>query len=85
MPEKTLRQYVGEYQGGRTVTLKNGKLYYARVADSGGELHFISADVFMMSEGDVTITFKRDKQNRIIEMESQWSLSGTPTVATKIK
>jgi retinol-binding protein 3 len=85
LPEKTLRQYVGEYQNGRTITLKNGKLYYARVSDAGGELHFISADVFMLSEGDVTLIFKRNKQNRVIEMESQWSLSSTPAVAAKIK
>ena len=85
MPERMLRQYVGEYQGGRTITLKNGKLYYARVADAGGELHFISRDVFMLSEGDVTITFKRDKQNRLVEMEYQWSLSSTPTLAKKTK
>ncbi len=81
----TLRQYVGEYQGGRTVTLNNGKLYYARVADTGGELHFIAPDVFMLSEGDVTITFKRNKQNRVVEMESQWSLISSPAVATKVK
>jgi len=85
LPEKTLRQYAGEYQGGRTVTLKNGKLYYARVAEVGGQLHFISTDVFMLSEGDVTILFKRNKQNRVIEMESQWSLSSSPAVAAKIK
>lgn len=85
LPEKVLRQYAGEYQGGRTVTLKNGKLYYARVAEASGQLHFISTDVFMLAEGDVTITFKRNKQNRVIEMESQWSLSSSPAVAAIIK
>jgi len=85
LPEMTLRQYVGEYQGGRTITLKNGKLYYARFAETGGQLHFISNDVFMLSEGDVTITFKRNKQDRVIEMESQWSLISSPAVAAKVK
>ena len=85
LPEKILRQYVGEYQGGRTITLKDGKLYYARVAEAGGQLHLISADVFMLSEGDVTITFKRDKQSRITGLESQWSLSPSPAVAARIK
>ncbi len=85
LSEKTLRQYVGEYQGGRTITLKNGKLFYARFAETGGQLHFIFKDVFMLSEGDVTVTFKRSKQNRIIEMESRWSLISTPAVAKKIK
>lgn len=85
LPEKSLQQYVGEYRGGRTVTLKNGKLYYAGVAEAGGQLHLISTDVFMLAEGDVTITFKRDTQNRVIEMVSQWSLSGTPTLAVKTK
>jgi len=85
LPEKTLRQYVGEYQGGRTITLKNGELYYARFAEAGGQLHSISNDTFMLSEGDVTITFKRNKQNRVIEMESQWSLINSPGVAMKIK
>jgi hypothetical protein len=85
LPEKRLRQYVGEYQGGRTITLKNRKLYYSRVAEVGGQLHPISADLFMLSEGDVTVTFRRDKQNRIAAMESQWSLSDTPVVAAKIK
>ena len=85
LPEKILRQYVGEYQGGRSISLKNGKLHYARLAETGGQLHFISNDVFMLSEGDVTITFKRNKQNRVIEMESQWSLSSSPAIATKIK
>lgn len=85
LSEKTLRQYVGEYQGGRSITLKDGKLYYARVAETGGQLHFFSKDVFMLSDGDVTITFKRNKQDRVIEMESQWSLSDSPTVAVKVK
>ena len=85
LPEKTLRQYAGEYQGGRAVNLTNGKLYYARVAEAGGPLHFISADVFMLSEGDVTITFKRDKRNRVIGMERQWSLTSNPAVAAKVK
>jgi len=85
LPERILRQYVGEYQGGRSISLKNGKLHYARLAETGGQLHFISNDVFMLSEGDVTITFKRNKQNRVIEMESQWSLSSSPAIATKIK
>jgi hypothetical protein len=84
-PEKTLRQYAGEYQGGRTLTLRNGKLYYSRVAEAGGQLHFISPDVFMLSEGDVTITFKRDNRNRVTVMEVQWSLSSTPNRATKSK
>ncbi|HEY0319518.1 MAG TPA: S41 family peptidase [Pyrinomonadaceae bacterium] len=85
LPERTLRQYTSEYQGGRTVTVKDGKLYYARVAEAGGQLHLIYADVFMLSEGDVTITFKRDKQSRITGMETLWSLSSTPAVAAKIK
>ncbi|MDQ3820304.1 MAG: S41 family peptidase, partial [Acidobacteriota bacterium] len=85
LPEGVLRQYAGDYQGGRSVTLKNGRLYYSRVAESGGQLHFISADVFMLSEGDVTIRFKRDKQSRVIALESQWSLSDTPSEAAKIK
>ncbi len=85
LSEKTLRQYVGEYQGGRTVTVKNGKLFYSRFAETGGQLHFIANDVFMLSEGDVTITFKRNKQNRVVKMESQWSLINSPAVATKIK
>lgn len=85
LSEKTLRQYVGEYQGGRSITLKDGKLYYARVAETGGQLHFFSKDVFMLSDGDVTIKFKRNKQDRVIAMESQWSLSDSPTVAAKVK
>jgi hypothetical protein len=85
LPERTLRQYVGEYQGGRTITLKNGKLFYARFAEVGGQLHFISPDVFMLSEGDVMLTFKRDKQNRISEMEVQWTLSSNPATVAKIK
>ena len=85
LPEEALRQYVGEYQGGGTISLKNGKLYYARFAETGGQLHFISSDVFMLSEGDVTITFKRNKQQRVIEMESLWSLSTSPALAAKVK
>lgn len=85
LPERTLRQYTGEYQGGRTVALTNRKLYYSRVAEVGGELHFISPDLFMLSEGDVTITFKRGKQNRVVGMEYQWNLANTPNIATKTK
>lgn len=85
LPEKTLRQYVGEYQGGRIVALKNGKLHYVRVTEGSGELHFISGDLFMLAEGDVTISFKRDKQNHVIGMEHQWSLVNNPNTATKIK
>jgi retinol-binding protein 3 len=85
LPAKALRQYVGEYQGGRTITLKDGKLYYAGSAEAGGQLYFISTDVFMLSEGDVTITFKRDTQNRVIELSSRWSLTGAAAVAGKAK
>jgi hypothetical protein len=85
LPEEALQQYVGEYQGGRTVTFKNRRLFYSRFAESGGELHVISADVFMLSEGDVTISFKRDKNNRVVGMEYQWSLSSSPAVAAKVK
>ncbi len=85
LSEKALRQYAGDYQGGRSVILKNGKLYYFRVAELGGQLHFISPDLFMLGEGDTTIRFKRDKQNRVNELESQWSLSSAPAVAAKIK
>ncbi len=85
LPEKLLRQYVGEYQGGRMLTLKNGKLFYTRFAESGGELHFMSTDRFMLAEGDVTIRFKRDKNNRVVEMEYQWSLSSSLAVAAKGK
>jgi len=85
LPERTLRQYVGEYQGGRTVTLKNGKLFYTRFAEAGGELRFISVDMFMLSEGDVTITFRRNQNNRVVEMAYQWSLSSNPAVAAKVR
>lgn len=85
LPEEALRQYAGEYQGGRTVTLKNKELYYARSGEPGGQMHFISKDMFMLSEGDVTITFKRDKANRVIEMEHQWSLGESSTVAAKTR
>lgn len=89
-PEKQLSanrlsQYVGEYQGGRIVTLKIGELSYARVAEASGRLHFIAPDVFMLSEGDVTVTFKRNKQNRIVGLKTQWSLSSSPSAAEKIK
>ncbi|HKS26754.1 MAG TPA: S41 family peptidase [Pyrinomonadaceae bacterium] len=85
LPERILRQYAGGYQGGRTVALKNGKLYYLGMAEAGGELHFISPDLFMLSEGDVSITFKRDKYNRVVGMEYQWSLVNRPILAAKIK
>ncbi len=85
LPETALQQYAGEYQGGRRVAFKDGKLYYTRVAELSGQLHFISPDIFMLAEGDMTIRFNRDKQNRVVELESQWSLSSTPAVATKIK
>ncbi|HEY0378114.1 MAG TPA: S41 family peptidase [Pyrinomonadaceae bacterium] len=85
LPEKSLRQYVGEYQGGRRVALMNGELFYSRAAEVGGRLHFISLDQFMLSEGDVTITFRRDERNRVAGMEAQWSLTDAPAVAAKIK
>jgi hypothetical protein len=85
LPLKALREYVGEYQGGRTVVLKNGKLHYSRVAETSGRLHFISSDLFMLAEGDVTVVFKRDKQNRVIALETRWSLSESASMATKIK
>ena len=83
LPENSLRQYTGEYQGGRVVSIKNGKLFYERIAEAGGQMHFIAPDVFMLAEGDVTITFKRDRTKRVVEMKTQWSLSDTPAVAKK--
>ena len=85
LPERVLRQYVGEYQGGRAVALAHGKLHYSRVAEVGGELHFISPDLFMLSNGDITIRFKRDQKNRVVGMEYQWSLAAGPQSARKIK
>lgn len=85
LPEKEMRQYIGEYQGGRTISLKNGKLFYSHFAEAGGQMHFISPDLFMLSEGDVTLAFKRDKRNRVVEMDSQWSLRSSTTNAKKIK
>lgn len=85
LPEKSLREYAGEYQGGRTIYVKEGKLFYRRVASPSGQLHLIAPDVFMLAEGDVTITFKRDKQNRVASLETLWSLSSTPTVALKLR
>jgi retinol-binding protein 3 len=92
LPEGVLQQYVGEYRGERTITiskdgLQNARLYYSKVSDPGGVLHFISEDKFMLSEGDVTITFRRDEKHRVVGMETQWSLSDshhtTRTVAAK--
>jgi retinol-binding protein 3 len=94
LPEDVLQEYVGEYRGERTITiskdnLQNARLYYSKVADPGGVLHFISKDRFMLSEGDVTITFSRDEKDRVVGMETQWSLSDshhtTRTVAARIK
>lgn len=85
LPEKSLREYAGEYQGGRTITLKDGKLFYSHVAETGGQLHFIAPDTFMLAEGDIVITFRRDRQRRIVGLESQWSLSATDASAAKIK
>lgn len=85
LPERVLRQYAGEYEGGRAVTVNNGKLYYSRVAELSGELHSVSPDIFMLSEGEVTITFKRDKYKRVVGMEYLWSLASSPSLATKIK
>lgn len=85
LPEDTLRQYAGEYQGGRTVRIWNGRLYFERAAEAGGPMYWIAPNVFMLAEGDVTVTFKRNKQNRVIGLESQWSLSSSPSAAAKIK
>ncbi len=94
LPEEVLQQYVGEYRGERTITiskdsLQNARLHYSKVADPGGILHFISEDRFMCSEGDLTITFKRDEKHRVVGMETQWSLSDshhtTRTVAARIQ
>ena len=85
MPTKALQQFVGEYSGGRTIAIMDGKLHYSRVAEAGGRLHFISPDVFMLAEGDVTITFKRNGQNRISGLETQWSLTGSPGMAKKVR
>jgi hypothetical protein len=85
LPEEALRQYVGEYQGGRTITLKNGKLFLANLGGIGGELHFIAPDLFMLSEGDVTLRFKRNKENQVSEVEGHWSLRSSTTVVAKIK
>lgn len=82
--QNTLTAYVGEYSGGRTVSVKEGKLYYSRVGETSGPMTFISPDVFMLAEGDTTIRFTRDKLKRITGMEVQWSLSETAAIATKL-
>ncbi len=83
LPEATLRQYAGQYEGGRTLTLRDGSLHYSRVGEAGGRLHYVGPDVFMISEGDVTISFKRDREQRVVGLEHVWSLDGTPRSARK--
>jgi hypothetical protein len=82
---RTLRQYAGEYEGGRTVSLKDRKLFYTRAAEAGGQLLWIAPDIFMLSEGDTTIKFTRDKKNRVTGMETKWSLSSSSQPAAKVR
>ncbi|MGE3468607.1 MAG: S41 family peptidase [Pyrinomonadaceae bacterium] len=84
LPRRVLLQYVGNYQGGRTVTLINGELHYTRAGEAGGKMYSISPDTFMLAEGDVTISFKRDGKDKVSSIESQWSLSDTPATAQRL-
>jgi len=47
-------------------------------------MHFISPDVFMLAEGDTTITFKRDRSGKVVEMSVKWALSSELVTATRI-
>lgn len=84
LPEKTLLQYAGDYQGERNVIVKNGTLFYKRGFDPERELLLVAPDTFMQFEGDVTITFRRDDKGRVIELVSEWSLSSWAEIAKKL-
>lgn len=84
LPAKDLMQYVGDYEGGRNIILKAGKLYYSRVSEPAGEMFLILPDTFMLSDGDVTLKFQRGAGGKVTELVSQWSLRSSSAVAKKI-
>lgn len=82
--ESEARQYIGHYENDRHISYQNGKLFYAGLSESGGELIPISADAFMTDEGDVTVTFKRDSEKKVSHLSSLWTLGSSPSVSRKL-
>ena len=84
-PQLALEPYVGEYEGGRTISLRDSRLHYAGDAGDvgGGLMHAIAPDTFMLNEGDVTVVFQRDPHGTVVGLEYRWSLrpAGTRTAA----
>ena len=83
-PRFTLEPYVGAYEDGHTVLLRDGELYYVRGGDGGDRMQAIAPDTFMVSEGDTTIVFQRDTRGAVVGLESRWSLRPVPTKAARI-
>lgn len=82
--EKEAHEYEGSYEKDRSVTYENGKLFYNGLAEMGGELIYLSNDVFMTAEGDVTITFIRNEQHKITALSAFWTLGSKPSISKKI-
>lgn len=82
---KEVREYRGDYEGKRIIIEKDGRLFYDHLGEAGGEMHLTAPDVFMVSEGDTTISFVRDRNRKVVGITVQWALTKDVVTAARLR
>lgn len=68
-----LQGYVGKYGENKTITIRDGGLFYQRIGGRGAPMQRVSPDVYTLNGGDARITFVRDAAGAVVEMLIDWN------------
>lgn len=69
----SLQGYVGKYGENKTITVRDGGLFYQRVGGRGAPMQHVSQDSYTLNGGDARITFVRDPAGAVVEMLIDWN------------
>jgi hypothetical protein len=69
----SLQGYVGKYGENKTITVRDGGLFYQRIGGRGAPMQRVSHDSYTLNGGDARITFVRDAAGAVVEMLIDWN------------
>jgi hypothetical protein len=69
----SLQGYVGKYGENKTITIRDGGLFYQRIGGRGAPMQHVSQDAYTLNGGDARITFVRDAAGAVAEMLIDWN------------
>jgi hypothetical protein len=74
-PDSTasLQGYVGKYGENKTITVRDGGLFYQRLGGRGAPMQRVAQDAYTLNGGDARITFVRDAAGAVVEMLIDWN------------